>query len=193
MTLNMDITRWSISKSDWLCYLHPKTRKLYLVSKNQRHHLANKGMSNQSFGFSSSHVQTWELDHEGGWALKNWCFQTVVLERTLESPLDCKEIKPVHSKGNQSWIFIWRTDAEAETPILKPPDVKNWSIWKKNLMLGKIEGGRRRGQQRMRWFDGITDSMDMSLSKLQPMGSQRVRHDRATELNWWYCLLWSFM
>ena len=79
-------------------------------------------------------------DHQEGWALKNWCFWTVVLEKTLESPLDCKEIQPVHPKGNQSWIFIGRTDAEPETPILWPPDVKNWLIWK-TLMLGKIEGG----------------------------------------------------
>ena len=100
----------------------------------------------------------WELDHKESWVLKNWCFQTSVLEKTLESPLDCKEIKPVHPKGNQSWIFIGRTDAEAETPILWPPDAAD--SLEKTLMLGKIEGRRRRGQQRMRWLDGITDSMD---------------------------------
>ena len=98
--------------------------------KNQRHHFADKGPSSQSCGFSSSHVWIWELDHKKGWVLKNWCFWTVVLEKTLESPLDCKEIQPVHSKENQSWIFIGRTDAEAETPILWPPDVKSWLIWK---------------------------------------------------------------
>ena len=86
--------------------------------------------SSQGYGFSSSHVWMWELDCEEGWAPKNWCLWTVVLEKTLESPLDCKEIHPVHPKGNQSWVFIGRTDVEAETPILWPPDVKKWLIWK---------------------------------------------------------------
>ena len=107
----------------------------------------------------------WGFDYKENWAPKNWCFWTVVLEKTLESPVDSKEMQPVHPKGNQSWIFIGRTDAEAETPILWPPDVKNWLIWK-DLMLGKIEGRRKRGWQRMRCLNGITDSMDMSLSKL---------------------------
>ena len=80
--------------------------------------------------FSSSHVQIWELDYKESWALRNWCFWTVVLEKTLESPLDCKEIQPVHSKGDQSWVFIGRADVEAETPILWPPDVKRWLTWK---------------------------------------------------------------
>ena len=94
--------------------------------KKQRHYFSNKGLYNQSYGFSSSHVWTWELDHKESWALKNWCFWTVVLEKTLESPLDCKEIQPIHPKGNQSWIFIGKTDVKAETPILWPPDGKNW-------------------------------------------------------------------
>ena len=98
--------------------------------KKQRHYFANKGLSSQSYGFSSSHVWMWELDYEESWALKNWCLWTVVLKKTLESPLDYKEIQPVHPKGNQSWIFIGRTDAEAETPIIWPPDAKNWPIRK---------------------------------------------------------------
>ena len=98
--------------------------------KKQRHYFVNKCLSSQGYGFSNSCVWMWELDYKESWALKNWCFWTVVFEKTLESPLDCREIQPVHSKGNQSWIFIGRTDAEAETPILWPPDVKNWLIWK---------------------------------------------------------------
>ena len=94
--------------------------------KKQRHYFANKGLDSQSYGFSSSHVWIWELDYKESWALKNWYFWTVVLEKTLQSPLDSNEIKPVNPKGNQSWIFFGRTDAEAETPILWLPDVKNW-------------------------------------------------------------------
>ena len=97
--------------------------------KKQRHYLADKGPSSQTYDFSSGHVWMWELDYKESWAPKNWCFWTLLL-KTPESPLDCKEIKPVNSKGNQSWILIGRTDAEAETPVLWPPDVKNWLIGK---------------------------------------------------------------
>ena len=98
--------------------------------KKQRHYFTNKGPSSQGYGFSSCLVWMWDLDCEEGQALKNWCFWTVVLEKTLESPLDCKEIQPVHPKGDQSWVFTGRTDAEAETPIFWPPDVKSWFISK---------------------------------------------------------------
>ena len=98
--------------------------------KKQRYYFANKGLSSQSYGFSTSHEWMWELNYKESWAPKNWCFWTVVLEKTLESPLDCKEIQWVHPKENQSWIFIGRTDADAETPKLWPRDMKNWLIWK---------------------------------------------------------------
>ena len=98
--------------------------------EKQRHYFADKGLSSQSYGFSNSHVQMCKLDYKESWVLKNWCFWTVVLEKTLKSPLDCKEIQPVHPKGNQSWIFIGRTDAEAETPIFWSTVAKNWLIGK---------------------------------------------------------------
>ena len=99
-------------------------------NKKQRHYFANEGPSSQSYGFSSSHVCMWDLDYKESWAVKNWWFWTVVLEKALESPLDCKEIQPVHPKENQSWIFIGRTDAEAETPVLWPPNANNQLIGK---------------------------------------------------------------
>ena len=132
--------------------------------------LGNQGPSSQSYGFSSCHVWMWELDHKEVWELKNWCFWTVVLENTLESPLDSKEIKSVNPKGNQFWIFIGKTGAEA--PILWPPDANTDSL-EKTLLLSKIEGRRRRGRQRMRWLNDITNSMDMNLS--QPWETVRDR------------------
>ena len=122
------------------CWLQPWNKKTLLgrkvmtnldsILKSRDVTLPNKGPSNQGYGFSSSHVWMWLLNYKETWALKNLCFWTMVLEKNLESPLDCKELKPVNPKGNRSWIFIGRTDVEAETPIVWPPDVKSWLIWK---------------------------------------------------------------
>ena len=138
--------------------------------KKQRHFFADKGSYNQSYGFSSSHVWMWELDLKECWTPKNWGFWTLVLEKTMGSPLDCKEIKPVNPKGNPTWMFIVRTDAEAEAPILWPPDVKIGLI-RKDRDAGK--GRRRKGWRGMRWLDGITDSLDMSLSQSQEIETDR--------------------
>ena len=121
--------------------------------KKQIHYFADKGPSSQSFGLPSSNIWMWELDYKERWVPKNWCFWTAVLEKTLESPLDSKEIQPVHPKGGQSLIFIGRTDAEAETPTLWLPDVKSWLIWK-TLMLGKIEGGENEMVGWHHWLNG---------------------------------------
>ena len=127
---------------------------IILLQENRGTTLPTKVLSSQGYVFSSSHVWMWESDHKEGWVLKNWCFWTVVLEKTLESPLGCKEVKPVLPKGDQSWMFIGKTDAKAETPILRPPHAK---VFEKTLMLGGVGGRRKRGRQRMRCLDGITD------------------------------------
>ena len=148
-----------------------------------------KGPSSQGYGFSSGHVWIWELDYKASWVPRNWWFWTVVLEKTLESPLDGTEIQPVHSERDLSWVFIGRTDAEAETPILWPPDVKSWRTGK-DPDAGKDWGQEEKRVQRMSQLDGITDLMSMNLSILwrqwrtKEFGlllSRRVRWDLATE------------
>ena len=136
--------------------------------KKQRHHFTDKGPYRQSYGLSSSHVWAWQLDHKESWAPKNWCFWTVVLEKTLESPLDFKEMQLVSLKGIRT--FIERTDAEASWSANTLGNlIRRTDSFGKTLMLGKIEGRRRRGWQRIRWLDGITILMDMSLSKLREL------------------------
>ena len=165
--------------------------------KKQGHYFANKGLSGQSYGFSSSHVWMWQLDYKESWMLKNWCFWTVVLEKTLESLLNWEEIQPVHPKGNQSWLFIGKTDAKAETPILWPPDVKNWLIWKESDA-GKDWRQEKKGtaEDEMGWMASPTQWTWVWVNSrswwwtrrpgmLQSMGSQRIGHDWATELTDW--------
>ena len=130
-----------------------------------RHYFANKGLSSQGYGFSSGHVWMWELDCEESWTPKNLCFWTVVLQKTIESPLDCKEIQPVHPKGDQSWVFIGRTDAEAETPILWPPHVKSWLI-RKDPYVGRDWVQEEKGTTEGEMARSYQQSLDMSLSKI---------------------------
>ena len=162
--------------------------------KKQRHYFANKGPSSQGYGFSSGPVWLWELDYKESWAPKNWCFWTVVLEKTLENPLDCKEIQAVHSKWNQSLIFIERTDAEAETPILWPPDMKSWLIWK-DPDAGKDWSQEEKGtaeNEMVGWHHrlngdvfeqalGVVDGQG-SLACFSPLG--RKKSDTTEQVNW---------
>ena len=129
-------------------------------------------MSSKGYGFSSGHVWMWELDCEESWVPKNWCFWTVVLEKTLESLLDCKESQPVHPKGDQSWVFTGRTDAEAETPILWPPPVKSWLIGK-DPDAGRDWGQEEKGTTEDEMAGWHTNSMDVSLSKLRELVMDR--------------------
>ena len=143
------------------------------ILKSRHDCFANKGLSSQGYVFSSSHVWMWELDHKESWAPKNWCFWTVVLEKALESPLDCKEIQPGHPKGNKSWIFIRRTDGEAETPILWPPYVKNFLIWKEDSDVGKDWRREEKGTTEDEMIGWHPNSTVVSLSKLRELVMDR--------------------
>ena len=135
---------WCGKSREVAYYLVLVTAKALVSLKNQRHYFANKSPSGQGYGFSSGHVWMWELDYKESWVPKNWCFSTVVLAKTLESPLDCKEIQPVHPKGDQSWVITGRTDAEAETPILWPPYAKSW-LTGKDPDAGRVRGQEEKG------------------------------------------------
>ena len=163
-------------------------------TKKQRYYFANKGPSSRSYGLSSGHVWMWELDYKDSWVSNNWCFWTVVLEKTLESHLNCKEIQPVHPKGNQSWIFIGRTDTKAEIPILCPPDAKSWFIWK-DPDAGKDWGQEEKGTTEdemvgwhhqlnghdFGWTPGVGDGQGVLLCC--NLGG-RKESDKTERLNW---------
>ena len=178
-----------IMRNAWLEEAQPRQQ-----IKKQRHYFVNKGPSNQGYNFSSGHVWMWELAYKESWVQKNWCFWTVVLEKTLESPLDCKKIQPVHPEGDQSWVFIGRTDVEAETPVLWPPDVKSWLIGKdpdtgkdwrqeeKGTTEDEMVGFHHRlDGHAFGWTLGVGDGQG-GLACCSPW-RRRVRHDWATELN----------
>ena len=171
------------------CYGQPKQH-----IKRQRHYFANKGLSRQGYGFSSSHVWMWELDYKESWTLMSWYFWTVVLEKTLESPLDCKEIQPVHPNGDQSWVFIGRTDVEAETTILWPPDANSWLIWKapdagkdwrqeeKGMIEDEMAGWHCwLGEHEFEWAPAVGDGQG-GLACCSPWGHKEL--DTAEWLNW---------
>ena len=164
--------------------------------KNQTHYFANKSLLSQSYGFSSSHVWMWELDYKESWVPENWCFWTVMLEETLESPLDCKEIQPAHPNGNQSWMFIGRTDVEAEAPILWPPGAKNWLLGK-DPDAGKDWRQEEKGMTEdemfgwHHWLDGHESILDQTLGVGEGQGSLaccspwgRKKLDTTDRLNW---------
>ena len=165
--------------------------------KKQRHYFANKGPSSQGYGFSSGHVWMWELDHKESWVLKNWCFWTVVLENSLENPLDCKEIQPVHPNGNQSWVFIGRTDAEAETPVLWPLHAKSCFIWK-HPASGRGWGQEEKGTtedemagwhhrldgHEFEWNLGAGDGQGGPHAAIHGVTKSRTRLSDWTEPNW---------
>ena len=175
-------------------YDKPKqcVKKQRQKKKKQRHHFADKGPYSQGYDLSSSHVQIWELNYKEGRALKNWCFPTVVLEKTFKNPLESKEIKPVNFKGNQPWILFGRTDAEPEAPILWPVDVKSQLTGKKPWCWGRWKAKGEGGGKRMRWLDSITDRLNgrefeetrddngEKKSLVQSTGLQRVRQDLVT-------------
>ena len=178
------------------CSLEEKLWQPRQHTKKQRHYFANKGPSSQSYGFSNSHIWMWELDHKEGWVPKNWCFWIAVLEKTLESPLDSKEIQPVHPKGNQSWIFIGRNDVEAETPYTLATWCEELTHLKRPWCWERLKAG---GERDDRGWDGWMASLTQWTwawvnsqswwwtgrpGVLQSMGSQRVGYDWTTELNW---------